>query len=92
MPNSNITAKANWELARGDADGNGEVNISDVTYIQKHIVGFITLTDEQIKSADVDNSGKISIRDATHIQKYIAKLFLRKVLFFINHYLFLQMR
>ncbi len=77
MPNKNITATANWEKIpvdpRGDVDGNEEVNISDVTDIQKYVAGLITFTDEQKEAADVDKSGRISVRDATYTQKFILK-------------------
>lgn len=55
----------------GDVNLDGTVNISDVTEIQKHLVGLTTLNETQKKLADVNNDGYITITDATEIQKMI---------------------
>ncbi len=55
----------------GDVNGDGEVNIIDVTEIQKYIVGISTFTDEQLKYADAYGDGFVNINDVTEIQKYI---------------------
>lgn len=54
----------------GDADGDGEVNIKDVTAIQQHLVDLRSFTPENRLSSDVDNSGKVTIRDANYIQRW----------------------
>ena len=47
---------------RGDADGNGKVNISDVTAIQRHCAQLETLiAKKQTLAADVDGNGYITI-------------------------------
>jgi len=55
----------------GDANDDGKVNISDVSAILKHIVGW----DIQINTelADVNCDGKINLSDASRTLKYIAK-------------------
>ncbi len=58
----------------GDADGNGLINVSDVTEIQKMTVGIVKITPESLKICDVNGDGSVSIQDVTLIQKYIAKL------------------
>ncbi len=59
---------------RGDADGNGKVNINDVTSIQRHCAQLETLiAKKQTLAADVDGNGYITIDDATYIQEYLAE-------------------
>ena len=58
----------------GDANCDGDVNINDVTDIQKSIAGF-TLNDKFSKqAADADDNGIIEIADATVIQKWLASM------------------
>lgn len=58
----------------GDVNGDGKINIDDVTDIQKYIANMIDFTEEQVTLADVDKNGKVSIDDATLIQKHLAGL------------------
>lgn len=53
----------------GDVDFNGAINIKDATTVNRHVVGLITLTDEEILAGDVNRDGKITIVDVTLIQK-----------------------
>lgn len=62
------------KLARGDVNGDGIVNISDATEIQRYVARLISLSDKQLEAADVDGDGKVTINDATMIQKYIAHM------------------
>ncbi len=57
----------------GDADGDGDVTIMDVTAVQRHIAEDKTLSGTALEAADVDKDGVIAIIDATIIQRYIAK-------------------
>lgn len=57
----------------GDADGNGEVEITDATVIQRYLSDIdVPYPVEILMNADVDNSGDLSIVDATYIQRYCA--------------------
>ena len=58
----------------GDVNGDGKVNIKDVTEIQKYAAKLIDLTDAEKLRADVNTDVKINIKDATAIQKYVAKI------------------
>ncbi len=58
----------------GDADGDGEVTITDATVIQRSLARYIDLTDEGELLADVDRSGSVTISDATYIQRHLARL------------------
>ncbi len=59
-------------LRMGDADMDGYVDVSDVTYIQRISAGEKTPKPLQKRSGDMDRDGVISITDATVLQMYIA--------------------
>lgn len=60
---------------KGDIDFNGEVDINDVTLMQKYIADItLNLSDDQKTNADFNGDGKINIADATAIQKYLANI------------------
>ena len=58
-------------IVYGDADGDGEVTILDVTYIQRSIAGVPMSKTINTLNADVDGDGDISIIDATLIQRFM---------------------
>jgi len=57
----------------GDVDGNGSLDIADVTYIQKILARYIKRTENLLKIGDVNSNGRLEIRDVTCIQQYLAK-------------------
>ena len=57
----------------GDANGDGYVNISDVTDIQRAVAEIETLDDLRKKAADVNSDGVVTIDDATFLQTYLAE-------------------
>ena len=57
----------------GDANGDGYVNISDVTDIQRAVAEMETLDDLRKKAADVNSDGVVTIDDATFLQTYLAE-------------------
>ncbi len=57
----------------GDANGDGYVNISDVTDIQRAVAEIGTLDDLRKKAADVNGDGVVTIDDATLLQMYLAE-------------------
>ena len=75
MPDSNVTVKASFVFApyiKGDANGDGVVNISDVTEIQRLLAKAKTDPDGMITLRANVTDGKLNIDDATAIQRYIA--------------------
>lgn len=75
MPDSNVTVKASFVFApyiKGDANGDGVVNISDVTEIQRLLAKAKTDPDGMITLRANVTGGKLNIDDATAIQRYIA--------------------
>lgn len=61
-------------LAPGDADGNGRVDICDVTMIQRFLANIESLDEAQLDAADYNGDGCITIIDATAIQRAIAMM------------------
>ena len=49
----------------GDVDMNGEINIRDVTRIQKYAAHYIQFTDAQFILADVNQNGRVDVQDVT---------------------------
>ena len=75
--NGNGKLDGSWSTpsnVKGDADGNGTVNINDVTYAQRILLGYYPLTDEKLALLDVNKDGKFTIRDVTLIQMYVAHM------------------
>ena len=60
-------------VLKGDADGNGVVNVKDATYVQKHVAEMEDALTINLKAADMDGDGKITVADATLIQILIAE-------------------
>ena len=58
----------------GDANGDGIVNIRDVTCIQRHVAEMENITDKNLQAALVSGEKTLSIQDATLIQQYLAEL------------------
>lgn len=57
----------------GDANGDGSVNINDVTTIQRHLAEMETLEEICLHAADANQDGTVDIEDATTIQMYLAE-------------------
>ncbi len=70
----NFVQSSVLEKIKGDANGDGEVDILDVSAIQKYRIGDLRLTDYGLSCADVNNSGDVTIRDATLIQMKLARM------------------
>lgn len=58
----------------GDADLSGELNVRDVTAIQKYLSDLLLFTEQQKINSDFNGDGVINVRDATAIQKALAGL------------------
>ena len=64
-----------YEYVRGDADGNGTVEVIDVTLIQRALANLNTGDDDghmALRAALVDN--ELSVIDATLIQRYLGNM------------------
>ncbi len=70
-----ISADPDTEYLLGDADGNGEVDIVDATFVQRFLTDVKTpFTKEQLMRADVDGSGDLEITDVTAIRRWLIGL------------------
>lgn len=56
----------------GDTDSNFDININDVTALQKHLARSSVPADFNVTAGDVDQDGDTNIDDATMIQYHIA--------------------
>ena len=56
----------------GDANRDGEVNVNDVTAIQRHLADVEVIPERFLVLADTDGNGEINISDATRLQMYIS--------------------
>ena len=64
------------DLTLGDVDLDGDVDINDVTLLQRYIAEFedADLSDEALANADVNGDGKVNVKDVTEIQRFIAEV------------------
>ena len=61
------------EVKLGDANGDGSVNINDVTTIQRHLAQLEQIEGVYLYAADANQDGTLDISDATTLQMYLAK-------------------
>ena len=69
QPSSPVVYKA------GDVDGNGVINIDDVTVYQLTLIHKLPESEAFLKNAETYSDQKISIRDVTVIQLYLVGRF-----------------
>jgi|GEM_PF-348388 len=75
---SGETALKQNSILYGDADGDGEVSIIDVTRIQRYLVEISPpILEENMKAAIVSGDDELSIIDATLIQRRLADMISR---------------
>lgn len=58
----------------GDVDGSGDVEVFDVTAIQRHLADMEFLSEEALVRARVNGDEDLTIFDATTIQRYLADM------------------
>lgn len=64
-----IIAKVDSML--GDVNGDGKINVTDITKVAAHIKGKKMLDDAVLQYADVNHDGKINVSDITKIAAHI---------------------
>ena len=60
-------------VVKGDINGDGVLDIQDITLLQRHLAEYVTLTESQLIAADVDGDGEVNINDATAMQRILAE-------------------
>ena len=56
----------------GDVDGNGEVEVVDATWIQRHLVSIDIPFTIDLKTADIDGDGQVTQADKVILSRYLA--------------------
>ena len=67
------TFKIKYVPLMGDLNGNGKLDIDDVTILQRSFAEFDELSAEQTAIADINGDTAVDILDATAIQRVIAE-------------------
>ena len=70
---NNIPYKLLDKFLLGDANGDGSVNINDVTTIQRHLAQLEQIEEIYLYAADANQDGTLDISDATTLQMYLAE-------------------
>lgn len=55
----------------GDINGDGEINIVDMLYQKRHILGIIHLTEANLLAGDINKSGTIDLVDMLYVKRHI---------------------
>lgn len=57
---------------KGDANGDGQVNLSDALRVFYYFNGIAQLTDKQIANADLNGDGQVSLAEVTRLFYYVS--------------------
>lgn len=71
---SSIVEIGEMDSLIGDVNGDGNIDITDATIVQKYAAEMVEFTDMQKKAADTNHDGNVDVTDATLIQKYVAEM------------------
>jgi hypothetical protein len=66
-----IEAKYDENFILGDVNGDGKININDLTKVAAHVKGKRLLTAEQMRRADINRDGSVNVTDITKIAAHI---------------------
>ena len=58
------------ETGYGDINADGQVNVSDVTYVMRHSLGLEELDAKQMEQADVNLSGSVNVQDVVYVMQH----------------------
>ncbi len=59
------------KFSAGDANGDTEINVTDIAVTAAHIKGIKALTDAQVKAADVNNDNSVNVTDIAMMASHI---------------------
>lgn len=67
-----VSSRTN-DVTLGDVNGDGQINIFDLTQCMNHIIKKAELTGNSLQAADVNEDGQVNIFDLTRIMNHIIK-------------------
>ena len=75
----NITLYAKFtKIQYGDVNNDGQIDITDATYIMRYLIGYEMPKDANIRNADVNGDGRITQADYVLLKKYLAYYYKEK--------------
>ncbi len=74
VPVSDTDTEPANNIQKGDADKNGEINMSDVVLIQRYLAKLTENGIISLYNADVNLDSEVNLQDVTQIQRFIAGL------------------
>ena len=75
--NNNIAYKTDGSMPQGtpgDVNGDGKIDVTDLSKVAAHIKSIKTLTDSEMAMADASNDGKIDVTDLSKIAAHIKSI------------------
>lgn len=66
------------KIQYGDVNNDGQVDITDATYIMRYLIGYEMPKDANIRNADVNGDGRITQADYVLLKKYLANYYKEK--------------
>ena len=73
-PDSDPDSDADPVIIYGDIDGDGEVDVKDVTLTMQHVLKIKKFDDGQLEAADVNGDSKVDVNDVVLIMQYVLGL------------------
>ena len=68
------------KIQYGDVNCDGQVDITDVTYIMRYLTGYVMPNDVNVRNADVNGDGRVTQADYVLLKKYLADYYEEKKL------------
>lgn len=68
------SAAPGTDFIYGDIDGNGLVDVTDLTQLSLYLIGDVAFTALAEVAADVDADGKVSLTDLASFKQYLSKI------------------
>ena len=68
-----VVSSRTKDVTLGDVNGDGQINIFDLTQCMNHIIKKAELTGNSLQAADVNEDGQVNIFDLTRIMNHIIK-------------------